>query len=86
MRHDGVEGAPVLLVGIEALVQKLPQQAAILRWTKRINVTRGDRDVLPILDRGSEVPQRGETDTGDDRPGGLIAQFVEMAGLKAPLR
>src|SRR5215468_10306380 len=43
-----VERATILFVGVEALVEKLPQEATVLRGTEGISITRRDRPALLV--------------------------------------
>src|SRR5262249_61267110 len=57
VRGRAIEGAPGFLVGVEALIEKSPQEAAVLRGTEGITVTCGDRTALLILHRRCHVAQ-----------------------------
>src|SRR4029077_15372548 len=85
MRDHAIEGAAILFVGVETLVEKFPQEAAVLRWTEGINVTRRDRTASLVLDRGSHVAQRRKSQARNDGALGLVTQLIKMAWLVAAL-
>src|SRR5262249_10022011 len=85
VRDHAIESAAILFVGVEALVEKFAQEAAVLRGTKSINVTRCDRTALSVFDRGCHVAQRRKSEARNDGALGLVAQLIEMAWLVAAL-
>src|SRR2546430_9383043 len=42
VRDHAIEGPAILFVGVEAFVEKLPQQATVLRGAEGISVTRSE--------------------------------------------
>ena len=85
MCDHAVEGAPVLLVGVETLVEEFAQEAAVLRGAEGISVARRDRPGLLMLHGRRHVAQRRKAEPGNHGALGLVAQLIDMAGLIAAL-
>ena len=85
MRDHAIEDATILFVGVETLVEKLPQEAAVLRGTEGISITCRNWPGLLVLHRRCHVAQRCERQTRNDGALRLIAQLIEMAWLVAAL-
>ena len=83
MRDHAIEQATILFVGVEALVEKLPQEATVLRGAEGISITRPDRPPLLVLHRRCQVAQCRKSEASNDGALRLIAQLIEMAGLVA---
>src|SRR5215813_3685241 len=85
VRDHAIESATVLFVGVEALIEKFPQEAAVLRGTEGISVTCCDRTALLMLHRRCHVAQRRKSDASNDRALRLVAQLIKMTWLVAAL-
>src|SRR5262249_15696433 len=85
MGDHAIEGAAIRFVGVEALVEKLPQEAPVLRGTEGISITRRDRPAWLVLHRQCHVAQCRKSEARNDGALRLVAQLVEMPRLVAIL-
>ena len=68
---------------LEALVQKIAQESAVLRNAFAVNARRGRHCVGCVLGVGREIANRGETSASHHRVGHDVDVFVDFAGLEA---
>src|SRR5205807_6149567 len=85
VRDHAIEGPAILFVGVEAFVEKLPQQATVLRGAEGISVTCRNRPALLVLHRRCHVAQRRKSEASNDGALRLVTQLIKMAWLVAAL-
>src|ERR1700704_5649119 len=86
MRDHAVEGSPVLLIGVETLVEELSQETPILRWAEGVGIPRRDRPGLLVFYRRCHVAQSREPKPGDDGALRLVAHLVDVPRLITALK
>ena len=84
--ENAVERDPSLFVGIETLIEKVAQEAAVLRNAFAVDAGRGSDGIGSVLGIGGEVANRGEAAAGDDGVGDDINVFVNLARLKTAVQ
>ena len=83
MSEDAIERHAALFVGVESLIEKIAQEAAVLRDAFAVNAT-GWRDGLRIVfGIGSKIADCGEAEPGYDWILRDVNIFVDFAWLKA---
>src|SRR5207302_5950947 len=86
VRENAVSGDAAFFVSIETLIEKMAQEAAVLRNTFGDN-TRGRSDgVRGMFCVGSEIAESGKAEAGDDRIFDDVNVFVDAAGLKTAVQ
>src|SRR5258707_3132324 len=84
--EDAIEGDATFLVGVEALIKEVAQEAAILRDAFAIDARRGGDGVGSMLGVGREVANDGETASGYNRIGDDVNVFVDFAWLESAVQ
>jgi hypothetical protein len=84
VRKNAVESDLSAFVGIEALVEKVAQEAPVLRNAFAVNACDGRDGVGCMLGVRRKIAHRRETSAGNDRVGDRVHVFVNLAGLEAP--
>ena len=71
-----------LLVGVEVLVKKMPQESAALRNSHRIRAPHRRRSLRIVLEVRKKVADRSEPSARDRRVSCFIDDLINLAGLK----
>ena len=85
MRQHAIESHPAVLIRIKSLVEKVAQEAAVLRDAFAIHALRRSHRIGRMLGVGREVANGGEASAGHNRIGNDIDVLVNPAGLKAAI-
>src|SRR5690349_9422140 len=83
MSEDAVEGDFSIFVGVEAFIEKIAQEAAILRNAFAIDALRGSDRAGMMLCVGSEIADGGEAQAGHHGILDDVDIFVDFAGLES---
>ena len=65
--QTSIEDASIALVGVEAVVEELTQEAAALRDAEDVRGSSAHGHVGAVEKRGRRIANRGEPDAGDAR-------------------
>src|SRR5208337_2873021 len=84
--ENAVERDASVFVGIEPLIEKVPQKAAVLRYAFAIDALRWSQRVGSVLGVGSKIANGRESAAGHDGVGNNVNIFVDLAGLKAAVQ
>src|ERR1700722_18374598 len=86
VRDDGVEDLTVVLVRIEAEIEKVAEESTALRGPERVCVLhRRDRAVGDVLEPCCGVPHSHESETGDGRVRSGVRKLVGTTRLESAL-
>ena len=83
VREHAIESDAAIFIGIESLIEKIAQEAAILRDAFAEHTRRRRDGVRRVLCIRGEVAYGGEAESGNDRIGDHVDIFVNAAGLEA---
>ena len=83
MHEHAVEGLVPALVGVEALVEEVAQEAPGLRHAEGHPEPRGEEALRVVLGVRDDVADGGETETAHDRVARAVHELVDLAGLEA---
>src|SRR5882724_2957058 len=82
MRENAVDGDAAFFVGIETMIEKMAEEAAVLRNAFGYDAHGGSDGVGGMFCVGSEIAEGGEAEAGNDRISDDVNIFVDAAGLK----
>ena len=83
VHEQAVEHLASRLVGVEALIDQMPQEPAGLRDTEAEGPADPKRTGLVVLGVRHHVPHRGETHADDHRVARTVDELVDLAWLEA---
>src|SRR5204862_342918 len=83
VHEQAVEHLASRLVGVEALIDQMPQEPAGLRDTEAEGPADSKRTGLVVLGVRDHVPHRGETHADDHRVARTVDELVDLAWLEA---
>ena len=86
MGENSVERDASVFVGVETLIKKVAQKAAVLRNAFAVNAGRGRDRIGGMLGVGGEVADRSEPPASHNRIGDGVNVFVNLARLKSAVQ
>src|SRR5882724_5313557 len=86
MRDDAIHHPPPLLVGIEILIQEMPQESPALRNPHRIHTPHRSRGLRVVFKIRKEIADRRQPGAHNRRIFRLIYDLVNLPGLKSTVQ